>query len=160
MSVRPAYPIFAGFVLVFWLLLNQSVSLGQIIIGTGLGLFGSFTLARLQEPGLRPGNLRAILRLAGHVAVEIVRSNIAVARIVLARSTESRSGFLTVTLELQDPHALAVLSAILTATPGSLWVDFDPTNGRLLLHVLDLIDDETWIAIVKGYEARLQEIFQ
>lgn len=160
MSLRPAYPLFAACVLVFWLMLNQSVSIGHMILGTVLGLFGSFTLGRLQDPGLRPGNPRAILRLAAHVAVEIVRSNIAVARIVLSRSAPRRSGFLTVRLELKDPHALAVLSAILTATPGSLWVDFDPTDGRLLIHVLDLIDEETWIGIVKGYEARLQEIFR
>ncbi|KQT65947.1 MULTISPECIES: Na+/H+ antiporter subunit E [unclassified Aureimonas] len=160
MSLRPAYPLFALCILAFWLMLNQSASPGHILLGAGLGLFGSFTLARLQEPGLRPGNPRAVLKLAAHVAVEIVRSNIAVARIVLSGSAKRRSGFLTVRLELKDPHALAVLSAILTATPGSLWVDFDPTDGRLLLHVLDLIDEETWVGIVKGYEARLQEIFR
>ena len=160
MSLRPAYPLFAGFVLIFWLTLNQSVAPGHVLLGLGLGLFGSFTLARLQEPGLRPGNMRAILGLAVHVAAEIVRSNIAVGRIVLFGSARRRAGFLTIRLELKDPHALAVLSVILTATPGSLWVDFDPADGRLLIHVLDLIDEETWVGTVKGYEARLQEIFR
>lgn len=160
MRFLPAYPIFTVCVLLFWLMLNQSVSPGHVLLGLGLGLFGSFTLSRLQEPGLRPRNAVAILRLAARVAIEILRSNIAVAKVVLFRPAERRSGFLTVALELKDPNALAVLSIILTATPGSLWVDFDPTDGRLLLHVLDLIDEDTWVGIVKGYEARLQEIFR
>ncbi|KQT47592.1 hypothetical protein ASG43_10980 [Aureimonas sp. Leaf454] len=155
-----AYPVIAGFVALFWLVLNQSVSPGHVLLGLGLGLFASATLTRLQEPGLRPRNIPAILRLLRHVAVEIVRSNIAVSRIILRRDMRPTSGFLMIRLDLQDPHALAVLSCILTATPGSLWVDFDPKDGRLLLHVLDLIDEDSWIAIVKGYEERLQEIFR
>jgi multicomponent K+:H+ antiporter subunit E len=155
-----AYPVVSGFVLLFWLVLNESASPGHILLGLGLGLFASVTLARLQDPGLKPRNVPAILRLLGHVTVEVLRSNLAVARTILRGGTRRSSGFLSVQLELKDPHALAVLSCILTATPGSLWVDFDPTDGHLLLHVLDLIDEEAWIGTVKGYERRLQEIFR
>jgi multicomponent K+:H+ antiporter subunit E len=155
-----SYPRLSVFVLLVWLTLNQSVSPGHILIGSGLGLFAGVTLSALQQPGLRAGNPLAILRLLGFVAVEIVRSNVAVARIVLRPRAERRSGFLTVPLEIDDPYALSVLAIVLTATPGSLWVDYDPRAGRLLLHVLDLIDEESWVGIVKGYEGRLKEIFR
>jgi multicomponent K+:H+ antiporter subunit E len=53
-----------------------------------------------------------------------------------------------------------VLACILTATPGTAWVEFDSKDGWLLLHVLDLIDQETWVDIVKNrYEQPLLEIF-
>ncbi len=155
-----AYPRLSVFVLIVWLTLNQSVSLGQIIIGTALGLFAAVTLSALQQPGLRAGNPVAVLRLVSFVGLEIVRSNIAVARIVLRPRAERRSGFLTIKLEIDDPYALTVLACILTATPGSLWVNYDPRTGLLLLHVLDLIDEAEWAGIVAGYEARLKEIFR
>ena len=34
-------------------------------------------------------------------------------------------------------------------------------TGRLLLHVLDLVDEETWVRLIKDrYERRLMEIFE
>jgi multicomponent K+:H+ antiporter subunit E len=65
-----------------------------------------------------------------------------------------------VRLALRDPQALAALATILTATPGTAWVEFDSEDGWLLLHVLDLIEEESWVRIVKDrYEQRLMEIF-
>jgi multicomponent K+:H+ antiporter subunit E len=62
---------------------------------------------------------------------------------------------------MRDPYGLAALACILTATPGTVWVDYESTEGVMLLHVLDLIDEEDWIRIVKGkWEARLMEIFE
>ncbi|GGE17585.1 Na+/H+ antiporter subunit E [Aureimonas endophytica] len=155
-----AYPLLSGFVLAIWLLLSQSVRPGSLILGAGLGLFASFMLSRLATPGRRPGNPMAVLRLAGFVAVEIVRSNIAVAKVVLTPRMERKSGFLTIPLELEEPQALAALACILTATPGSVWVDYDRSRKQLLMHVLDLIDEATWIGIVRNYESRLKEIFR
>lgn len=94
--------------------------------------------------------------------VDIVRSNIAVGRIILGpRRREEISGFLVVPLDMRAPYGLATLATILTATPGTLWVRFDPESGLLTLHILDLIDETAWIAIIKGrYERRLMEIFE
>jgi multicomponent K+:H+ antiporter subunit E len=56
---------------------------------------------------------------------------------------------------------LAALACIITATPGTLWVEYDSADNTMLLHVLDLIDDEEWVRIIKGrYEKRLMEIFE
>ena len=49
----------------------------------------------------------------------------------------------------------------MTATPGTLWVTFNSANGVLTLHVLDLIDEDAWIATIKQrYERHLLEIFE
>lgn len=50
---------------------------------------------------------------------------------------------------------------ILTATPGTAWVDWDAARGRLLLHVFDLIDEDEWRLIVNDrYVRLLREIFE
>ena len=92
---------------------------------------------------------------AGQRPVEIV------ARIVLApRTRELTSGFVRVPLDMRDPYGLAALACIITATPGTVWVEYDSAKGTMLLHVLDLIDGDDWVRIIKDrYERRLMEIF-
>ena len=97
-----------------------------------------FRAARPVQPRLRRPQIA--MRLLARVLLDIVRSNIAVARIVLGlvRDREVRSGFLDIPLDLRDPHGLAVLAAIVTSTPGTVWVDLSRDGSTLTLHVLDL----------------------
>ena len=45
----------------------------------------------------------------------------------------------------EDENALALLSCILTATPGTAWLEFDRQTGILLIHVLDLENGEALV---------------
>jgi multicomponent K+:H+ antiporter subunit E len=64
-------------------------------------------------------------------------------------------------LDMRDPYGLASLACIITSTPGTLWVNFDGQKGALTIHVLDLVDKEEWIRIIKDrYERHLLEIFE
>ena len=104
--------------------------------------------------------LASILRLLALVLADIVRSNIAVARIMLGGRRSMTSGFVNIPLDLRDPYGLAALACIITSTPGTLWVTFDEAGRMLTIHVLDLIDESEWIRTIKGrYERLLLEIF-
>jgi multicomponent K+:H+ antiporter subunit E len=156
------FPLVSASLLVMWLLLNQTLSAGHLMLGCILALVGPLTMAALDLPAGRPRRPRAILRLALLVLADIIRSNVAVARIILNPGQRNRtSGFVNIPLELRDPYALAVLACIITSTPGTIWVDFDSAKGALLIHVLDLIDESTWIRTIKHrYERLLLEIFE
>ncbi|ACI92329.1 probable K(+)/H(+) antiporter subunit E [Afipia carboxidovorans OM5] len=160
MKVLP-YPIASASLLGFWLLINQSLSLGQFLLGAGVGLVGGWAFAALELPKLRLRRPFTILRLATMVFTDIVKSNIAVAKIILGFGSRERSpGFVEIPLELRDPYGLAALACIITSTPGTLWVKFDEPTGTLTIHVLDLIDRTEWIRTIKSrYERPLMEIF-
>lgn len=160
MRVLP-YPIASTGLLGFWLLLNQSLSLGQFLLGAGVGLVGGWALAALELPKLRLRRPLTILRLAATVFTDIVKSNIAVAKIILGFGSKERGpGFVEIPLELRDPYGLAALACIITSTPGTLWVKFDEPTGTLTIHVLDLVDRSEWIRTIKArYERPLLEIF-
>lgn len=161
MSLLLPYPIASASFLAFWLLLNQSLSLGHLLLGAAAGLIGGWSLAALKQPKARPRRLATMVRLAGLVFADIVRSNIAVARIILGLEHRGyTSGFVEIPLELRDPYGLAILACIITSTPGTLWVEFDAATGTLTIHVLDLIDKTAWVRTIKGrYERALLEIF-
>jgi len=70
------------------------------------------------------------------------------------------AGFVQVPLALRNINGLAILACIITATPGTIWVQFDRSEGILLIHVLDLVDEDEWIRLIKNrYESLLMEIF-
>jgi len=156
------YPLLSFGLLVMWLLLQQSLGLGHILLGGIIALLAGKAMAALQPERPRIRKIGKIAVLIGHVTVDVLRSNIAVARIVLeGRHHEQHAGFLVLPLELRDRSALAVLACIITATPGSAWLEYDAARGTVLIHVLDLIDEQAWIDTIKHrYESLLLEIFQ
>ena len=155
------FPLVSAALLILWLLLNQSLSAGHIFLGSLMAIIGGWTLTLLELPISRMRRPTAMIRLSALVLADIVRSNIAVARIVLSDGgRERKSGFVDIPLELRDPYGLAALACIITSTPGTLWVNFDATSGMLTIHVLDLIDENEWIRTIKRrYERLLLEIF-
>jgi len=155
------HPTVSASLYVLWLLLNQSLSPGHLILGGAAALLGGWTFAALQPIRPQTRRLTVILRLIATVLWDIILSNLAVARIVLgAGKRERRSGFIEIPLELRDPYGLAALACIITSTPGTLWVDFDRTSGTLTIHVLDLEEESEWVRTIKGrYERPLLEIF-
>lgn len=155
------YPILSTLLLVVWLLLNQSMAPGTILLGALLGIALAKVFGLLRPPKVRVRNYPLLGLLFVRVVYDIVRSNIAVARIILRRDSRMRSGFVAIPLALSDRHGLAVLACIITSTPGTIWVSYDSTANILLIHVLDLVDEQGWIDTIKQrYERLLLEIFQ
>ena len=154
------FPMVSAGLLVLWLLLN-GLSVGHILLGGAVALIGGWALAALEPPKMRLRRPLAVLRLTAFVFADIVRSNVAVARIILGLEPRRwTSGFVAIPLELRDPYGLATLACIITSTPGTLWVDFNETSGTLTIHVLDLVDETEWVRTIKGrYERLLLEIF-
>ncbi|MFA5537644.1 MAG: Na+/H+ antiporter subunit E [Gemmobacter sp.] len=158
------YPWLAFGLVTVWLLLN-GFSLGQLVLGIAVALVAGRVMAALQpaKPRLRRWQLAP--RLLGIVTLDIIRSNIAVTRLIVTgagpKYGSRTSGFVDIPLELRDQIGLAILSIIITATPGTAWIEYDHARSRLLLHVFDLIDPDEMRALIKNrYEHLLMEIFQ
>lgn len=147
-----------------WLLLNDSLSTGQVVLGALLSVILSIALAASK---LRPLRAQArhpivIAKLIAAVAWDITKSNIAVARIIWKdKRCDATPGFIHIPLRMRDPHGLAALACIVTYTPGTVWADYSDENGILTLHVLDLKDEQAWLDTIQlRYERPLLEIFK
>ena len=156
------FPVLGVLLLVMWLLLNETLAPGHAILGALVALAATLGFSALQAPQTTLRRPAVALELAFVVLADIVRSNIAVARIVLHRGMRGQtSGFVQIPLELRNPAGLAALACIITATPGTAWARYDSARGVLTMHVLDLIDEKMWIETIKiRYERRLLEIFR
>jgi len=156
------YPILSLGLFVASILLSASVAPPSLALAVLLALMAPIIMLALGVDRVRVKAPMTIICLAIDVVGDIVRSNWAVSHIILGRRRHERtSGFIHIPLDLRDRYGLAVLAIIITSTPGTLWVEYEAATGRLLLHVLDLVDEETWVRLIKDrYERRLMEIFE
>jgi multicomponent K+:H+ antiporter subunit E len=145
---------------VVWPLLNQSWSLGQILLGLLLAITVPWFTDALRDDKPRLGRPGVALRLTLIVLKDIITSNLDVARLILGREAAIRPGFVWLPLRLTDPHALVMLAGIITMTPGTLSAEISPDRRHLLIHAFNVDDEAALIATIQSrYEAPLMEIF-
>lgn len=155
------HPLITLALLLMWLMLTQ-FTLGNLILGSALALYAARALALIEPNPVRIKSWTAFLRLMGVVSLDIARSNWQVASLILTngRGGTRTSGKVLVPLRLRNPVPLAFLAIVITATPGTAWLQYDRQSGVLTLHVFDLKDPEEWRALIRDrYEALLMEAF-
>jgi len=147
---------------VVWLLLINTVSLGDVLLGLLLGVAIPIITAPYW-PDRRA--LRHPLRIAAYVLIviwDVIKANFIVAGLILfRRNADLQSRFITVPLDLHTPEAITVLAGTITMTPGTLTADMSACGRALLIHCLHAPDPDAVVAEIKDrYERRLKEIFE
>lgn len=147
---------------ILWLILNLSVSPGNLLLGAALGFAAPLMMRKLRPKRARMRRPGTIVKLFILVGRDVVMSNLIVAWGVLnAGRRPPRSQFVKVPLELRDAHGLATLAMICTVVPGTVWSELALDRSTLLLHVWDLHDEAQFIEHFKTtYERPLMEIFE
>ena len=147
---------------VLWLVLNLSVSPGNLLLGSLLGFLAPLLMAPLRPLPIRIRRPGVIIRLFLRVGRDVIVSNLQVAwGVLVCGSRPPRSRFIKIPLDLRDANGLAVLSMITSVTPGTVWSELALDRSILLLHVFDLGDEAQFIQHFKhDYERPLMEIFE
>jgi len=156
------HPLLSASLVLVWLLLQNSLDLGNLLLGLVLGLGIPLWTRVLWPKRLRVRSWVAVLRYSVMVIGDIVLANIDVARLILFRRvSELRTRWVSVPLELSSPEAITVLAGTVTMTPGTVSCDLSADGRYLLVHCLDAPDAEQIVREIKTrYEARLKEIFE
>jgi len=154
------HPIFSLVLLAVWLLLNNTLAAGHILLGSIIALIlpwatAGFWAERLQlhRPGLA-------LRFLFLVLWDITVANIQVARMILNPGRKPHPAFIHYPLDMDNDFAITVLAATISLTPGTVSIDVNGNHSVLLIHSLDVEDETALIAEIKTrYEAPIKEIF-
>ena len=155
----PSLPL-ATMVFCFWLLLNDTVTVGHAVMGLVLALLIPPFAARLDREFARIGSLRKVPKMIVILLLDITWSNIVVAMQVLGPERRITPGFIWIPLDVANIHGIAALTSIITLTPGTVSSVLSDDRRHLLVHVLHLEDAQALIHEIKSrYEAPLMEIF-
>lgn len=155
-------PLLSLTLFLMWLLLVQSISFSHVFLAAVLAVGIPFLSKSLMPHSPTIRKPKVILDLVLHVLVDISRSAIAVSYLIVFRHNKNlNTQFIYIPLTLTDPSALAVLAGIINCTPGTVWVEINPKNHALLLHVFDLKDEAWWRdAIRDRFEKPLLAIYE
>lgn len=156
-------PLLSLFLLLLWLLLNQSLAPGTWVLGLVLAVAApNIAGDLLPRSRVRIYQPWRFVRLLIWATKEILRSCIGACWIIIVRRPRNlNSEFIRVPLDIQSPYGIAVLAALINSTPGTVWIEILPESGDLSLHVLDFHEEQWWIDTIKTrYEAPLMDIFE
>lgn len=93
--------------------------------------------------------------------VELIRANLRVAKTVLSPKLNVHPGVIAVPLDLETDVEIAMLTNLLTLTPGTLSLDVSTDHRVLYVHTLDYTNvDEFRSGIKNGFERRVMEIMR
>ena len=147
-------------VFVVWLLLVGSMAPGHILLALIFAVVLPLIGERLRPQRARMRRPMVALRLGATVLVDIVVSNIEVAKLILGPQSRINPGWIWVPLDITNDHGIAALAGIITMTPGTVSVDLSADGRHLLVHCLNVTDPAATIAQIKArYEVPLKEVF-
>lgn len=153
------HPILTVVLILMWLVLTR-FSLGQLILGTMIALIASKALGTLEPKTVRIRRWSPIPMLLVVLVKDVLASNVHVASLILS-GRQPKSGVVEVELETRNRNILAILAVIISATPGTAWLGWNPRTGTLLIHIFDQREGDVWKTLLQDrYECRLREIFE
>lgn len=155
------HPGLSAMLLIVWLLMANSITVGGVVLGGVFALIlPKFTQPFWPDrPRMRFG--RPFLAYLAIVLLDIVIANFQVAWLILFRRIRDlRARWLVVPIDLTTPEAITMLAGTISLTPGTVSSDVSADGRFLLVHALDVADEAAEVGRIKTrYEARLQRIF-
>ncbi|MCO7232496.1 MULTISPECIES: Na+/H+ antiporter subunit E [unclassified Cobetia] len=154
-------PMLSVLLLIVWLMLQNSVAPGQILLGAVLAIAIPILTYRFWEP--QP-DLQKPWRLISYflrVIMDIIIANLQVSYLILNPRAKFRPAFVRYPLELEEKFPITVLSSTITLTPGTVSAYLTLDGRHLIIHALDVEDEQELIdEIRQRYERPLKEIFE
>lgn len=150
-------PILAG----VWLLLNNSLAPGHVVLGLLLGWAIPWFTLRFWPERVCIRRPLTLLRFFAIVLYDIIVANLVVARRILGAPARLKPAFVTVPLALKTDLAISLLANTISLTPGTVSARLAPDRSSLLVHGLHVPDAAELVATIKArYEAPLKEVFE
>src|SRR5919108_1985431 len=142
-----------------WAALQGELNAINLVIGFAVGGATIYLFRRMFFGPLYFRKLALGVKLLLVFVKELVKSNIAVLRVVISPRLRVRSGVIALPTELTNEIALTMLANMITLTPGTLTLDISPDRRYLYVHTLNLDDPEgVKREIQKAFEVYLREL--
>lgn len=144
-----------------WLLLARSVAPGTLILGAVLGFVIPLLTSEFWPEQPRIHRMGALLRFLPVFMWDVLVANLKVAWLIVNVFRKLRPRWIVIPLELKDPYAITTLANVISLTPGTVSAEVGPGRETLLVHSLDVDDEQEAIDFIKRrYEAPIREIFE
>jgi len=154
------YLILIGFCSIIWIILNEEISAKNILSGCILGFFSIICTEQflLQKDHKLSWNLSpsTFMRYLLHLIVQMYASGFAAIRKII--SGKINPDIVEISTELEDDLLICILANSITLTPGTITIDKDGQNLKILWLNCVTKDSQKAGEIIKGsFEKILKE---
>ncbi len=153
-------PFHSFLLFVVWLLLNNSISAGHIV----LAVFFAITIPWLvtgmrdEHPKIRKPWLA--IRYICMVLKDILVANVEVALLIIGPTRKLNPAFVAVPIHLSTDLGITILASTVSLTPGTVSTEVSKDKAWLYIHALHLTNEAELIDSIKQrYEKPIKEIF-
>lgn len=154
-------PLHSLLLLTVWLLLNNTMAPGHLVLGSFLAITIPLLTSGMQNPQPSFHKPFIIIRYVFMVLGDIVVANFEVAFLILGPNKKLNPAFVAIPLEIEFELPITILASTVSLTPGTVSAEISEDKKWLYVHVLNLTDKDELIAQIKSrYERPLMEIFQ
>lgn len=154
------HPLLTMTLWVVWLLLNNTVAAGHIVLGLVIAILVSLLSSKFRSEDVRVAAPFTLLKFFVIVLWDIVIANLTIAKLILGNCKNLKPAFIVIKLDIQTPLGISVLANTISLTPGTVSCDLSRDRRYLLVHVLHAEDVSATINEIKQrYETPLKEIF-
>ncbi|KEA64253.1 Na(+) H(+) antiporter subunit E [Marinobacterium lacunae] len=145
---------------IVWLLLNNTLAPGHIVLGAFLALAIPILVAPMQMAQPRVRNHLLALRYTLMVLYDILVANFEVAMRVIGPTRKLKPAFVPIPLDIEGALPITILASTISLTPGTVSAEVSEDKKWLYIHALHTTDEAALVAQIKArYEAPLKEIF-
>jgi multicomponent K+:H+ antiporter subunit E len=166
MKAKPRFRLFpmpthSLLLLIVWLLLNNTVAPGHLVLGAFLAIAIPLLTSGMQDPQPSFRKPLSSIRYVFMVIGDIIVANFEVALLVIGPSRKLNPAFVAVPIEIKHELPITILASTVSLTPGTVSAEISEDKQWLYVHVLNLTNkDELITSIKQRYERPLMEIFE
>ncbi|WP_226669481.1 Na+/H+ antiporter subunit E [Metabacillus litoralis] len=155
-----AFQILLNFFLAFlWMFLSNDYSSLAFFKGFFFGGLIIFALRRFFEHRLYFFNIIAVIKLVFIFLSELIKSNIAVFKVILTPKLNMKPGIFSLETELKKDWEITILANLITLTPGTLVIEVSDDNKTLYIHAMDIDDvEQAKLDIKNTFEKAIMEV--
>jgi multicomponent K+:H+ antiporter subunit E len=154
------HPILSLTLWAFWLLLNNTMGAGHIVLGFFLAIIIPLFTAGFWPEKVRIKAPLTLLKFLALVLWDILVANLMVAKLVLGRNDSLKPAFFHIELDIENSLGISFLSNTISLTPGTVSCDLTADGSCLLVHALHADNISELVEHIKlRYEAPLIKVF-
>lgn len=154
-------PVLSLLLLAVWLLMSRSYSPGQFLLGGVLAIAIPLLTYRFWDTRLRIKKPLVLLRFILRVLKDIFVANFEVAYLVINPWRKMSPHFIEYPLMLEERFTITLLASTISLTPGTVSANLRLDGKTLLIHALDVDDEQALIEQIRErYERPIKEIYE
>lgn len=153
-------PFHSLLLFVVWLLLNNSISAGHIVLASFFAITIPWLVTGMRDEHPKILKPWLAIRYVLMVMKDILTANVEVALLIVGPVKKLKPGFVAIPIEVDSDLGITILASTVSLTPGTVSAEVSKDRAWLYVHSLHLENEAELIESVKQrYERPIKEIF-